>query len=225
MVSVTSDGTAGNLDSGYYVAPGQQDPAYQVALSSYVQGEERVFLAAFVSFATNFTSIGFPALNAPFIFRSTVYGSFDDPPPNTPTRTHTPTTPAAPPTTAPIVDEPQLLVPNAPITLPPRIEVQPTNGGKRFDITIFCQLFTIDPNFGSKAGFEALAASGARLTYAVEIRKAGSRQRTTRSSSKNVVTVRKLDPGRYTVRYRVSAKVGKKTIKSRTSPPTTIALS
>jgi hypothetical protein len=236
MVSVKNDGTAGNLDSGYYAPPGQQNPAYHVALGSFSEGSNRVFLTAFVSFATNFPATGIPVTNAPFIFRSLVYGSLEGPGPGTPTPTSTPTatstatpqpqpTEMAPPDEEPIVDEPQLLVPNAPISEPPRVEVRATNGGKRFDVTVFCQLFTLDPALGSKAEFLALAAAGARLTYAVEIRKAGSRQRITRTSSRNVVTVRKLDPGRYTVRYRVSAKVGKKTIKTRSSPPATIALS
>ena len=236
MVSVKNDGTAGNLDSGYSAPPGQQNPAYHVALGSFSDGSNTVFLTAFVSFATNFPAIGSPGTNAPFIFRSLVYGSLEGPGPGTPTPTSTPTatstatpqpqpTETAPPDEEPIVDEPQLLVPNAPISEPPRVEVRATNGGKRFDVTVFCQLFTLDPALGSKAEFLALAAAGARLTYAVEIRKAGSRQRITRTSSRNVVTVRKLEPGRYTVRYRVSAKVGKKTIKTRSSPPATIALS
>ena len=201
----------------------------------------RVFTTSFLSFAENLGSQGLPTSESPFIFRSQVNGPFGGPPTETPTPTHTPTatttptpqasptltTPASPqtPAPAPIVDEPQLLVPNAPISEPPRVEVRRSKGGKRFDVTVFCQLFTLDPALGSKAEFLALAAAGARLTYAVEIRKAGSRQRITRTSSRNVVTVRKLEPGRYTVRYRVSAKVGKKTIKTRSSPPARIALS
>lgn len=215
---------------------GTDNTAHLVAIGSTGTGS---FLTAFTSYAPEFAITGNPREAAPYIFRSQVDGSFGDPPTETPTPTHTPTatttptpqasptltTPAAPPAPAPIVGEPQLLVPNAPIAEPPRIEVQPTNGGKRFNIRILLQLFSLDPAFASKSNFLALAARGARLTYAVEIRKAGSRQRITRSSSKNVVTVRKLEPGRYTVRYRVSAKVGKRVIKSRTSPPATIALS
>jgi hypothetical protein len=75
-----------------------------------------------------------------------------------------------------------------------------------------------------KKDLAALASKGIRVRYEVEIRKAGSKQRITRVSSRNVVTVRKLEPGKYTVRYRVTATNGKKTIRTRQSPPTGVVI-
>jgi hypothetical protein len=92
---------------------------------------------------------------------------------------------------------------------------------------VICELFKLDP---LKIKLypelvELLASQKARLTYEIEIRKAGSTKRITRVSSRNTTTVRKLSPGRYTVRYRVVATKGSKKIQSRTSPAASISLS
>jgi hypothetical protein len=115
----------------------------------------------------------------------------------------------------------------APIDVPARVEVIRAPGEKTATIVITLPEVRIDPKLFEKwtrADVGAMAASGARIRYEVEIRKAGSKTRITRTSSRNVVTVRKLEPGRYTVRYRISASKGKRTIRSRQSTPTTITI-
>ena len=97
----------------------------------------------------------------------------------------------------------------------------------RYDIEVICEKFSVDSALIKESPdmLELLASKKARLVYEVEIRKAASKTRITRTSSRNVVSVRKLSPGSYTVRYRVAAILGKKRIQSRLSPTTKIQLS
>jgi hypothetical protein len=221
-VSVTTNADTGNNHSGREYEAGL---SRQVAIAAFTDEGETRFATAFSSFAPNLSTLGAPTTK-PFTFRNIVSGDFAglsvlDPTP-IPTATATPTPSIG---EAPGSQQPRTLVPNAPITEPPVVEVLPSNNRKRFDIRIVCQPFTLDERYLSKDEIAALATARARIKYGVEIRKAGSRRRITQVSSRNVVTVRKLEPGRYTVRYRVSAQVKKKTIRSRVSPSTTIILS
>jgi hypothetical protein len=113
------------------------------------------------------------------------------------------------------------------VEVPPKVEVVRGEGEKFATVVITLPEVRIDPRLFEKfrrAVLEGLAVKGVRIRYEVEIRKAGSKQRITRTSSRNVVTVRKLEPGRYTVRYRVTATKGKNTLRSRPSPSTTIVI-
>lgn len=220
LVSASSTSLVGNNHSGKAYEAGL---SRQVALAAFPDGAATRFATAFSSFAPNLSTRGSPT-SKPFVFQNILSGDFtglfgSDPPP-TPTATPTPMVGEAPGS-----QQPRPLVPNAPITEPPAVEVLPSGNRKRFDIRIICQPFTLDERYLSKDEVAALATTRARIQYGIEIRKAGSRRRITQVSSRNVVTVRKLEPGRYTVRYRVIAQVKKKTIRSRVSPPASIVLS
>jgi hypothetical protein len=118
----------------------------------------------------------------------------------------------------PVID----LKPGTSITVPPLVSIDQPPGSKTANITIVLPDVKIDPSIFdrvNKSDLSAMIASGARIRYEVEIRKAGSKQRISRVSSRNVITVRKLAAGSYRVRYRVTATKGKKTIRSKTSPP------
>ena len=211
-------------------------------------GQVRV---AFSSWAANLGEFGQPSQPNPYLFASELGGQADDTP--IPTSTPTPQ-PSATPTstpsasaddddpgrdtnedngddTEPDAEEGSLpavdLREGAPIDVPARVEVVRVPGEKTATIIVTLPEVRIDPKLFEKwtrADVGAMAASGARIKYEVEIRKSGSKTRITRTSSRNVVTVRKLEPGRYTVRYRISASKGKRTIRSRQSTPTTITI-
>lgn len=89
-----------------------------------------------------------------------------------------------------------------------------------FDIQVICELFKLGSKVFQNAEelAELLASKKARLSYSLEIQRAGSKKRLTRVSSRNTVTVRRLTPGSYTVRYKVVAIQGSKKIESRFSP-------
>lgn len=167
-------------------------------------------------------------------------------PTDTPTYTSTPTSSATPTSAVPggghgscrehsfgdRTTEPGILPPvdltdEARIEVPPRVDVIRGEGEKLATVVVTLPDVRIDSRLFEKLRWlavEALAAKGVRIKYEVEIRKVESKQRITRTSSRNVVTVRKLDPGRYTVLYRVTATKGKHTIRSRPSPPTSITI-
>jgi hypothetical protein len=188
---------------------------------------------AFSSWASNLTVIGAPLPESPYLFVSK-----GDSPPATPTPTPTPTPTATPPDSTgggeddnqdeepgelPEID----LKDGARIEVPPSVEVIRNEGQKGATIIITLPDVRVDPRLFEKLkkkDLAALASKGIRVRYEVEIRKAGSKQRITRVSSRNVVTVRKLEPGKYTVRYRVTATNGKKTIRTRQSPPTGVVI-
>lgn len=97
----------------------------------------------------------------------------------------------------------------APIDSPPDLVV------KKRAVTIFFQEFS-PPASQASATHPAAAA---RVRYSVTIKENSTRKRIQLVTAKNRVTVRKLSPGRYTVRYRVSSpKPGGGTIQSKYSP-------
>ncbi len=204
--SVTTSGLAGDDDSGFET---NASFAMPVAVGHRDSSANSPFVT-FISFAPNLASIGSPSSTSPFVFRSVLV---------TPTPTPTPT-PTATPT-------PRSISNNIKIIEPPDLEVLGKGSDGTYAISITCEKFTIGSSlFKSIPELVELLASGkARLTYAVDIRKAGSSKRITRVSSRNVVTVRKLSPGSYTVRYRVVATKGRQQIQSRLSPKVTIKLS
>lgn len=96
----------------------------------------------------------------------------------------------------------------APISVPPDVEVR----GRRVVITL--QEFSL-----SVIGAAGLRATTGKVRYSVEIQNKTTRKRIRLVTTRNRVTVRKLSPGRYTVRYRASASgPGGKVVKSKYSP-------
>lgn len=202
--SVTAPNQAGSENSGFDANSSFAPP---LAVGQLDASGTAPF-AAFISVAPNLASVGNPSSAVPFVFRSLV-------------ETATPTpTPTATPT-------PRVLTKNITITEPPEFEILQRRSNGTYDLLVLCELFRLDPSvFRSSADLvELLARKKARLSYVVEIRKAGSRKRITRVSTRNAVTIRKLAPGRYNVRYRVVATRGKRRIQSRVSPQATITLS
>jgi hypothetical protein len=201
-MSVTSGNVSGDQDSGYN---SNNSFASAVAIGHRASDEASPFVA-FASFAPNLASVGAPNSTLPFVFRSVLV---------TPTPTPTPT-PA-----------PRVFKKNIRITEPPEVEILGKRPNGQYDIEVTCEQFTVASSMvnQSKEFFEMLASKKARLSYVVEIRKAGSRKRQIRISSRNVVTIRKLTPGRYNIRYKVVVTVGKKKLQSRTSPSATVNLS
>jgi hypothetical protein len=201
--SVTAANQAGSEDSGFNSNSSFAPPLAVGQLDS----SGTVPFATFISVAPNLASVGNPSSVVPFLFRSLV-------------ETATPTpTPTATPT-------PRVLTKNIRISEPPEVEILQRRSNGTYDLLVVCELFRLDPSVfkSSDELVELLAKKKARLTYVVEIRKAGSNKRTTRISTRNIVTIRKLTPGRYNVRYKVVATRGKKQIQSRVSPRTTITL-
>jgi hypothetical protein len=109
---------------------------------------------------------------------------------------------------------------NAPIEAPPDATISSTLPNGQGATVVFqlqeFELASANAAYQSKAS--ALAESSARLTYSLEIRKSGAKQRIFRTSSRNTVTVRKLAPGSYTVRYRVIKTSGRTVTKTQYSP-------
>lgn len=204
--SVTTSNQAGNEQSGFNSNASFAAP---VAIG-YRSATDTFPFVAFLSVAPNLASIGTPDSTKPFMYRALLA---------TPTPTPTPT-PTATPT-------PRVLAENIRITEPPDVNVTGRDAKGRYVIEVVCEQFGLNSSLIKENPdlVEFLASKKARLTYAVEIRKSGSKTRITRTSSRNVVTVRKLTPGSYTVRYRVVATKGKQKIQSRLSPRQSITLS
>ena len=204
--SVNSSNEAGNGESGF-----NSNSSFAAPLAiGYISATDTLPFVAFLSDAPKLASFGTPDSAKPFMYRALVV---------TPTPTPTPT-PTATPT-------PRVLTKNIRITEPPDVNVTGRDAKGRYDIEVVCEQFGLDSSLIKENPdlVDFLASKKARLTYAVEIRKSGSKTRITRTSSRNVVTVRKLTPGSYTVRYRVVATKGKKKIQSRVSPRASITLS
>jgi hypothetical protein len=116
---------------------------------------------------------------------------------------------------------------NAPIEAPPDVRITSVlPGGKGASVTIIMQEFEARSSAlrASSLSFEAQASKSARVRYSIEIKNTASRKRITRVTSRNTATIRKLAPGRYTVRYRVSKTLGKKTTKTQFSPTTSLEI-
>lgn len=106
------------------------------------------------------------------------------------------------------------LVKNTPIEAPPDVTIDKTlPNGKGATVTISFQEFE-DFTSSSTADVRALASSSTKIRYSLEIRKVGSRQQTFRTLTRNRVTISKLSPGKYSIRYRASKTSGRTTIKS-----------
>ena len=100
---------------------------------------------------------------------------------------------------------------NLPISVPPDLKVTQRS------ITLKLQRFRVG-SAGTTSSEADVAAN--RVRYSVEIQKTtGRRERILRTTTRNQVTIRRLSPGRYTVRYRASGKTnGGKTLTTRFSP-------
>lgn len=103
-------------------------------------------------------------------------------------------------------------VPNASIESPPDVVITPlTSGEKGANMAIVLQEF--DPDIsGARLTSEisAQASQGAQIRYRLEVRKVASKRRIFRVLSRNTTTIKKLSPGRYSIRYRVTRTVGKR---------------
>jgi hypothetical protein len=206
--SINGAGQAGDDDSG---ANAGTNFYPHLAIGSRDDAKASPFVA-FMSFAPNLASFGSPSSVLPFVFRAQV---------NLPNPTPTPTPTPSPTST------PQTFKNGIRITEPPDIEVLDKRSDGRYDIRVICEKFRLGSRIFENIQeiIDILASKKARLSYQVEIQKAGSKTRITRVSSRNIVAVRKLDPGRYTVRYRIVATQGNKKAQSRLSPKATITLS
>ena len=123
-----------------------------------------------------------------------------------------------------LVERPRLTK-NAPIESPPDVTIKRLRPkGKGADITLVFQLFELDTSAFRSQEVTATASSQVRIKYQLEIRKAGSRQQTLRTISKNKVTINKLSPGRYSIRYRALGIYKKKTIRSKYSPKASLVI-
>lgn len=199
-MSVTQNNLAGADDSGVNNPPGFA-PAVAVG---HTKADQTDPFVAFLSFAINLASVGIPNSTEPYIFRS----GLSTPTP-TPTETPTPTA------------TPQQLRDNLRITVPPVVEGEKRPDGL-YDMIITMPQFVFGPKKSAIQSFFEAAARQGKISYEVEVRKAGSSKRINRVVSRNTTTIRKLTAGRYSVRYRVNGTLGKNKAQSRYSPRTTI---
>ena len=201
--SVTSSLAPGNADSGapptYTVYPSEIIPNTPANLSppyNYNQVSALAFGALGFNGSTIFTSFRSDATNL----------ALSDP--NSPV-SNVVRTPVTPPTPR--------LVQNGSIEAPPDVVIVKQLGGSRgARVLITLQEFTdlVSESVIEAASVESLASASARLQYHLEIRKVGSRQQIFRTLSKNKAVINRLAPGRYSIRYRVSKKTSRRTLKS-----------
>jgi hypothetical protein len=110
---------------------------------------------------------------------------------------------------------------NIAIEAPPDVVIQSVRpGGRGAKISVEMQEFDTSNTASTTSSDSVLAeaSESSRLRYTLEIRKSNGTRRITRITSRNTTTIRKLTPGRYTMRYRVSKTTGQTTSKSRYSP-------
>ena len=145
----------------------------------------RSIFTSFGSAAQNLTTVGISADTRPNVFRSTI-------------------TPPKP-----------KLVKNAPIEAPPDVTIDRTlSGGKGATVSISFQEFE-DLTASATASLGAPVTSlSTKISYNLEIRKVGSRQQIFRTLTRNRVTISRLAPGKYSIRYRVTKSSGRTTLKS-----------
>jgi hypothetical protein len=197
--SETAAGIAGDGNSG---APPQSpgDPfggGTALAFGATGFSSPRVF-TLFRSAAQNLTQVGLSSESSPNIFRSTL-------------------TPPKP-----------RFRKNARIETPPDIAIRSRLPGARgATVVLTFQDFDTETEAVLGEALEATAEASrtARLQYRVEIRKSESKKRIFRTVTRNTTTIRKLTPGRYTVRYRAIRTVGSSTTKSRYSPRASVEIS
>lgn len=195
-VSISSNGTAGDGNSG--TPPnnqGKSDPAPALAFGSIGFNSPLVF-AAFRSEAPSLTTYGTSSATFPNVFRTSV----------------------APP--KPKFEK------GTPIEAPPDITITKSlPGGKGASVKIELQEFTASTASAVyRDDVSALASSKTKLTYDLKIKKTGSSLRINKILSRNTTTIRKLSPGRYTVRYRVIKTTGKQVSRTGFSPTTAIEI-
>lgn len=123
-----------------------------------------------------------------------------------------------------VTSEAPTLTKNFVIEAPPDASVVKRTPKGLSDILLTFLKVKADPSLFGRSSFESLASKG-KVTYQYDLRKTGSKFRVKRIVSRNTTTIRKLKPGRYTLRYRIIATKGKKTIRSRFSPTREIVLS
>jgi hypothetical protein len=183
--SVTAAGLAGDGDSGGSSLTSGPPTGPALAFGGLGFNSRTIF-ANFRSAAQNLTAVGTSSDSLTNVFRSTV-------------------TPPKP-----------KLVRNAPIEAPPDVVIDKTlTNGKGARVTITLQEFediTSSATALEAEGSSALANT--KIKYSLEIRKVGARQQIFRTLTRNRVTISKLSPGKYAIRYRVTKTSGKTVIKS-----------
>lgn len=161
----------------------------------------RTVFASFISMARNFGGPGAPfSFNDPYTYFPYLFKTS-------------------------IILPPRPLVRRAPLEAPPDLAIIKRRKKNLFDIRIDLQKFTLSQEATATLRTTLEASSSARTQYTIEIKKAGSKKRITRIVSRNTATIRKLSAGRYTIRYRVSGKINKKTVRSSYSPKATLVIS
>lgn len=183
--SVTPSGLAGDGDSGGSTAIGGGVTGPALAFGS-TGFNSRTLFTDFRSAAQNLTAVGSSSDTFTNIFRSTV-------------------TPPKP-----------KIVKNAPIEAPPDVTIEKTlPNGKGATVSIVLQEFDdLTSSATAEATSDLQTTASTKIKYSLEIRKVGSRQQTFRTLTRNRVTISKLSPGKYSVRYRVTKTSGRTTIKS-----------
>jgi hypothetical protein len=183
--SVTAAGLAGDGDSGGSTST--SGPLTGSALAFGGLGfNSRTIFANFRSAAQNLTSVGTSSDSLTNVFRSTI-------------------TPPKP-----------KFVRNAPIEAPPDVVIDKTlSNGKGARVSITLQEFDDSTSSATAIGDEnATASASTKINYNLEIRKVGARQQIFRTLLRNRVTISKLSPGKYAIRYRVTKTSGKTVVKS-----------
>lgn len=183
--SVTAGGLAADGDSGG--SNSTNGPLTGPAIAFGGTGfNSRNLFASFRSAAQNLTTVGVSSDTLTNVFRSTI-------------------TPPKP-----------RLVRNSPIEAPPDVTIDKIlPNGKGARVTISFQEFD-DFAASARATGDAgtVTSLATKIKYNLEVRKVGSRQQISRTLTRNRVTISKLSPGKYVIRYRVTKTSGRTTVKS-----------
>jgi hypothetical protein len=201
--SVTAAQTPGNADSG---AP----PSYTYYPTEIFPSTPPSFIPPF-----NYNQVSALAFGALGFNGSTIFTSFRSDATNL--AISSPNFPVSNVIRTPIKPPKPRLVQNGSIEAPPDVVViKQLGSGRGARVLITLQEFSdlVSMSAMELATIESRASSSARLQYHLEIRKVGSRQQIFRTLSKNKAVINRLAPGRYSIRYRVSKKTSRRTLKS-----------
>lgn len=168
----------------------QQERQSFWALSIGASGfTSRSAFTTFTSAASNLASAGIPNSSNQFIFRSPI------------------TLPA------------RELRSGGRIESPPDVRILKILTRKRgANVRIDLTLFEVGESSFASAAATYASATKIGVKYQLELRKIGSRNVIRRTLTQNRITISKLSPGRYSIRYRATATKGRKTIRSGYSP-------
>ncbi|MEY4701156.1 MAG: hypothetical protein RL326_1343 [Pseudomonadota bacterium] len=194
--SVTAAGLPGDGDSGGSNFTSGALTGPAIAFGGTGFNSRTIF-ASFRSGAQNLTAVGVSSDTFTNVFRSTI-------------------TPPKP-----------RLVRNAPIEAPPDVKIDKIlPNGKGARVTISFQEFEDFASSATASGStDTVSSSATKVKYNLEVRKVGSRQQITRTLTRNQITISKLSPGKYVIRYRVTKTSGRSTVKSGYSAKQSVEIS